>query len=560
MRSALLKNRHIPMLQTVMVFFCMFVVGVLLYRDYGVSVDEQIQRQHSLVSYKYIMEQVFHRNIAQLVDTPALQEYQHRYYGTFLQLPMVFLEDLNNFQTDLGDVMRMRHLITFVYCYLGYVCFYWMGKKIFRHNWIALLGALMLYLYPRFFATQFFYLKDTLFAATIMAAMWATVLFLENGERPLYGLLFCVVTAICANLRFIGMMIPGFVIGYLLLRDLFVRRVYRDGPKAVLKRIGVYAVLVAGFLAVYIAISPACWVSPLKSVARTILHFSYYDTWKRTSIFMGREVPWNAVPWYFIPVWMLISLPIWYNLLFTGALFLIVLLFIMPARIAKRLDLPSESNAQTTYLGTLLQAHFRYVLFALALFLCPLLLVIIRQSVLYSDWRQMYFLLVPFVIIVQFGVFALIKVIRHSWVKSAIALVISCALLFQVGWIVKNHPHEHQFLNRLAAPYGDLFWRDASRTSLYPALSYLVEHAEEEIIVLDSAYSDFKAVSVQVSLLTPEQQDRIRFEPGGQYQIESYRYIIGNDASHDGYEEWYTIKVDGYKIASVFRAVVHTVS
>jgi hypothetical protein len=542
----------------VMVFLCMFIVGLLLYQDYGISVDEPVQRQHSLVSYKYIMEKVFHRNVSELYDSPALQEYQPRYYGTFLQMPMVFLEDLNDFQTDLGDVMRTRHLITFVYCFFGYVCFYWMGKIIFKNKWIALLGTLMLYLYPRFFATQFFYLKDMLFAATFMAAMWASVLYLEHEKKLLYGVLFCFVTAVCANLRFMGMMIPGLMIGYLLLRDLFVRRVYRLGVKAVLKCIGGYILLGVGFLAVYIAINPACWVSPLKSVVKTILHFSYYDNWSGTSIFMGREVPWNAVPWYFIPVWMLISLPVWYSVLFGGALVLIALFFIMPARVAKRLDLSGESNAQSTYLSALLQAPYHYMLFAFALFFSPLLLVIVRGSVLYNDWRQMYFLLVPFVLMVQFAVFALVRVIRRGWVKFAIAVVISGALLFQAVWIAKNHPFEHLFLNRLAAPYGDLYCRDASRSSLYQALKFLVEHAEEEIIELDNAYSDSNIVASQVSSLSAEQQDRIRFEPGGQYQIESYRFIIGNDASHEGYEEWYTITVDGYKIATVFRAVPYT--
>jgi hypothetical protein len=223
------------------------------------------------------------------------------------------------------------------------------------------------------------------------------VLYLEHEKKLLYGVLFCFVTAVCANLRFMGMMIPGLMIGYLLLRDLFVRRVYRLGVKAVLKCIGGYILLGVGFLAVYIAINPACWVSPLKSVVKTILHFSYYDNWSGTSIFMGREVPWNAVPWYFIPVWMLISLPVWYSVLFGGALVLIALFFIMPARVAKRLDLSGESNAQSTYLSALLQAPYHYMLFAFALFFSPLLLVIVRGSVLYNDWRQMYFLLVPFV-------------------------------------------------------------------------------------------------------------------------------------------------------------------
>jgi len=549
------QTRRITTLLIVLIFVCMFAVGILHYQDYGVSVDEGIQRQHSLVAYKYIMKQVFHRDVAELVSYPDLPEYQYRYYGTFLQMPMVFLEDLNDFQSDLGDVMRMRHLITFSYCFIAYICFYWMGKKVFKNSWLALLGTLMLYLYPRFFATQFFYIKDMLFAATFMIAMWATVLFLEKEEKPLYGLLFCFAAAICANLRFIGMIFPALLIGYLLLRDVLIRQVYRQGAKAILRRIGAYAALGLGFLIVYVAINPTCWEAPIQSIVSTVREFSYYDQWKGSSLFMGREVPWNDVPWSYIPVWLLISLPVWYSLLFFCALVLVALLIILPKRVSNRLDAAQDTNEKPTYFGILLGAPYRYVLFALTLFFCPLLLVIVNHSVLYNDWRQMYFLLVPFVFLVQFVVYAFFRVVKRSWVRYAATAVICGALLVQVGWIVENHPYEHQYLNRFAAPYRSQFCRDATRTSLYNVLNYLLENAEEEPIVLDSSMPDFNNVLLQIPLLTAEEQARFRFEAGGEYQIEDYRYVIGNDASRDGYEEWYTIYVDSSPIASIFRAL-----
>ena len=547
------NNKRLINLLIALVFVCMFLVGLLHYQDYGISVDEPVQRQHSLVAYKYIMKQVFHRDVRELANLQDLPEYEPRYYGTFLQLPMVFLEDLNNFETGLGDVFRTRHLITFVYCFIGYLCFYFLGKRVFHNRGLALIGSLMLYLYPRFFATQFFYIKDTLFAATFMVALWATVLFLEKEEKPLYGVIFCVASAICANLRFMGMMFPALLVGYLLIRDLFIKKMVQKGALTVFKRVLAYASIALGFLIVYVIIHPACWVTPLRSVIAVVQRFSFYDRWQGSSMFMGHEVYWNAIPWSYIPVWLLISLPVWYQLLFFCALVLSALLILVPKRLEKRLMLQQDAQENPAGLGVLLSAPYRYVLLALMLFFCPLLLVIVNKSVLYNDWRQMYFLLVPYVFLAQFTLSALFRVIRRNWLRMALIAAVCVSLLFQAGWIVKYHPYEHQFLNQFAVPYRKDFSRDITRTSSYNALKYLLAHAEEKTVVLDSTYGDFLIVQFQFDLLTPEERARIRFEPGGMYEIGDYRFIPNDAVAHDDYEPWYVISIDDCPIACVLR-------
>lgn len=548
-----MRNKRIPTILVAIVFVCMFLVGLLYYQDYGISVDEPIQRDHSLITYRYIMQQVFHRDVKELAGLPDLQEYEHRYYGTFLQLPMVFLEDLNNFQTDLGDVYRTRHLITFIYCFIGYLCFYWLGKRVFRNRGLALLGSVMLYLYPRFFATQFFYIKDMLFTASVMVAMWATVLFLEKEEKPFYGLVFCVAAAICSNLRFIGMMFPALLVGYLFIRDFFLRKIHRKGAPAVFKRVLTYVALTVGFLGIYVAIHPACWDTPLRSIVAVVQRFAYYDRWQGSSLFMGHEVYWDAIPWSYIPVWLLISLPVWYQLLFFCAVCLSALLILLPKRVEKKLALLQDTLENPTWLGVLLSAPYRYILLALALFFCPLLLVIVNNSVLYNDWRQMYFLLVPYVFLVQFALSALFRMIHRKWLRIGLVAAICVSLVFQAGWIVKNHPFEHQYLNQIAAPYRKDFSRDITRTSIYNSLKYLLAHAEEKTIVLDSTYGDFNIVQFQFWLLSPEDQARIRYEPGGMYEIADYRFIPNDDVAHDGYEPWYTIYVEGCPISCVLK-------
>ena len=77
-----------------------FIVGVSTFKDYGISIDEQIQRQHSLVSYKYICEEYLGRDLSGyevFSDIPDIEGYQHKYYGILLQLPFVVIEDFFDF-------------------------------------------------------------------------------------------------------------------------------------------------------------------------------------------------------------------------------------------------------------------------------------------------------------------------------------------------------------------------------------------------------------------------------------------------------------------------------
>ena len=165
----------------------------------------------------------------------------------------------------------------------------------------------------------------------------------------------------------------------------------------------------------------------------------------------------------------------------------------------------------------------------------------------------MYFLLVPYVFLVQFALSALFRMIHRKWLRIGLVAAICVSLVFQAGWIVKNHPFEHQYLNQIAAPYRKDFSRDITRTSIYNSLKYLLAHAEEKTIVLDSTYGDFNIVQFQFWLLSPEDQARIRYEPGGMYEIADYRFIPNDDVAHDGYEPWYTIYVEGCPISCVLK-------
>ncbi len=502
------------------------------------------------------MHTLFGRNIPALDAYPLASVYTGQYYGVFLQLPMVLIEDISGFTMDMQSVWFMRHLFIFLYCYIGYIFFYFTGRKIFNNDWIALLGTMMLALYPRYFAGQFVYIKDMLFAATVMASMWATVMFLEKGESFGWGVVFCVISAITANQRFIGLIFPALLISYLFLRDLFVKHAFRKGQRGRWKRIGVYAALGIGILLCYLAISPACWTDTFMSLARSIYQFLFFDIWKGSSVLAGSFVYWNEMPWYYAPLWLVVSLPILYLLLFFISLPLFIGRTVRIIKISVHADDNLAENDDTTaassVIANLLDAPYRYWLFAGTLFFLPLLLVAVGHSVMYNDWRQMYFLLVPFVVCCLFALQWLYRKLKKKTLRTVLTAVLLTGLVFQTGWIFVNHPFEIVYFNRIAAVNGDQFDRDTSRSCGYSALQYLADNAQEDTIVLNSSSCDFDYVMNSLPLLSADQQARFSGGENGEYIIETYRYVAG-DAVHEGYEEWYSFRVDGFKVVTIFK-------
>ena len=143
------------------------LVGLCTYQQYGITYDEAVERQSSIINYQYILKTLLHHDL-QVVDQ-ELATWKDRYYGVAFQLPMVLVEHLYNFTLPVHDVFVMRHLCTFLICFGGWVCLYVFLQKVFQNRWLSLLGLMMTVLYPRFFGEQFTNIKDMVFTAACCA-------------------------------------------------------------------------------------------------------------------------------------------------------------------------------------------------------------------------------------------------------------------------------------------------------------------------------------------------------------------------------------------------------
>ena len=80
----------------------------------GVSTDEEIERNSSLVTYKHVFPSI-ENQVTDSVDftkVSALDEWGDRCYGVAMQLPTVAIEHLFGFRLDLQTIYQIRHLYT----------------------------------------------------------------------------------------------------------------------------------------------------------------------------------------------------------------------------------------------------------------------------------------------------------------------------------------------------------------------------------------------------------------------------------------------------------------
>ena len=144
------KNENIFL---IFIFFVIFVIGSLIFSDYGISIDEDNSRVNGFVSLKYILD-LFNFDLASKVEntikTPGIHTYFEQGNGVVFELPLSLIEILFNLK-DTREIFLLRHYCTFLIFFFSLI---YLFKVInYRHNsfFLGFLGVLFLVISPRIF-------------------------------------------------------------------------------------------------------------------------------------------------------------------------------------------------------------------------------------------------------------------------------------------------------------------------------------------------------------------------------------------------------------------------
>jgi len=519
----------------VFAFFVAFLcLGLWIYQDFGVSTDEQQQREIGLTSLAYIanlFQIPFLLNGAAPLQDPAsvFLAQKDRDYGVAFELPAEFLVRLLQLQD--ADVYFFRHLLTFLVFFCAVFFFYRIVKERYSSQAFGLLGALFLVLSPRIFGDGFFNDKDLVFMSTFVIATYTLIRFVlqPSWKTGLWHALAC---AIAIDVRIMAIIIPAATLVTLV--ALVIRKDVGAG-----KAFGALGIYLIAMAALVVAFWPWLWLDPLgnfitafKNMARFRHVIDMY--------FMGRIVSSGSLPWYYIPVWIGITTPILYSLFFLLGAIGTLRKF---ALAGKKLWINSDQLQDLLFLG---------------LFLAPLTAVIVLNSVLYNGWRQMYFIYPAFLLVAIRGlVFLRDLTDSKKGLRTSLNVVVIISLSLTTFWMVRWHPYQYLYFNVLAGESSKRFDVDYWGVAYTPLIKKVVSQDPSKSYSIFPIWGVWQ-INYWVNMHTLPKKDTDRVIHNRSENCSDYIFTVlaGNRKQYTEKKEFELfdeLKVDGQIIYTTFK-------
>lgn len=380
------------------------VVGISVYKDYGISWDEPIQRDTGQKIYSFA-----HNNDDKLL------EHVDRYYGPFFEYVLIALENAFSL-VEYKEVYEMRHLATFLFNFVGLSYFYLLCKRLVRSDFVALTGLWMLILSPRIFANSFYNTKDLVFMTTMIISFYYLVLFTQNlaNLKSRHYIFLAIASSIAITTRIMGVIVPVFAV-YALAVSEIKQKNHKSAATKPFQLLSLTA-LITYFM------WPILWDSPIKGFVAAFSEMSSYNQ-KTSTLYFGKGVSSLEVPWHYTLGWILVTTPTLYTVLFSGGIIKTLLAIV---------------KGRTQFLLNYER------LFVLGWFFVPLIATGVFKSTLYNGWRQMYFVYPAFLMI---GISFFAEIMKRKLLTFLLVILLVLQFVVTGNWMVRWHPFQYVFFN-----------------------------------------------------------------------------------------------------------------
>jgi hypothetical protein len=344
-------------------------------------------------------------------------------------------------------------------------------------------------------------------------------------------------TALAADVRLTGLvLLTAFTAAALLLQA--------GAPQAVLatarRRLALFGLFGLVAAALTLLGWPYLWAEPGPRLWYVLGHTAHFP-WPGQVFYMGKLLAATALPWHYLPVWMLITIPLPYSLL--GALGLASALR----------TLAHYGRAALTRPGAWLDALL------LAWLLLPLAAVIATRAVVYDGWRHLYFVYPALLLLALRGARALALAWQQRAAWRWVAGAVMALLLLETGrtlwFMARAYPNQQVYFSCLPAPTAErLFERDYWGGSVHYGLEWLLRHDASPSITVGGPLP--LVIYNSWLMLSPAQQSRLHIAVDARqarYFLTFYREHPPTSAIGLGPEVLAYRPGGGVKTLSIFR-------
>lgn len=446
--------------RTLRIFFwvlagVMCVALPLMSLDAGISGDEFVNYDHAEYVYDYFTkgDTTCMHGINKRGNGPTHLEY----YGQSFDNITYFI----NKAFDSKNPFEVRH---FLNAMCGALTILVVGLFLVKTlGWRAgILGLLLMFLSPRFIGHSFNNPKDIPFALGYAFSIYQMMLLLKELPKTSVKRLALIALGIAGanSVRIGGLILIPYLFMFCGLWYFFCNpeksgwKTWDFWKKGLVLVGKLLAVCVVGYFASLI-LWPYALKNPVRNPIESLRMMEHFATNLR-QIFEGGNIFSSEAPWYYLPKYMLISIPV----------------VVLAGFFASVALIPKTWKRVSPLI--------LFMVFFSAIF--PIAYIIYKHSNVYGGWRHVLFTY-PFIVVAAgFGWETLYDWAKSKYVKYGLYALTVVLLSLPAAHIIRNHPHEYVYYNELAGGvknnYG-YYEMDYYQHSTRAGAKWLVNHLKE---------------------------------------------------------------------------------
>jgi len=402
----------------------MLLAMLIISRDAGISGDEEVHYKQSEMVYKYFS--TFGEDQSAL-NTPKTHL---KYYGQAFDNLVTGLIHL----FGITDVYSFRHLICSISGWLA-ILVTALFAAYFSGYGAAILVLILFAVSPGFLGHSQNNLKDIPFALAYISSIFYSFKLVFSDAKPSKQTIILLILSIGLSIGIRpGGLLALFYLGLFMVVKIgtdwftYKRLNYQKMKKQVILLAGIS---LAGYLAGLI-FWPYALQNPLLNPYKSYQVMTHFPTTVR-QIFEGKFDWSDFHPWYYLPKYMVITIPI---VVFSG-----IAAFLLNTR-------KNYSPIQKTQL----------MLLAFTI-LFPIAFVILKNSNLYGSWRHFLFVYPGIILISALGIHAFLVRVKQKFIRIPAILLLLILIIHPVRFMAANHPYYYlyynQFVGGLKGAYGN---------------------------------------------------------------------------------------------------------
>ena len=519
----------------IMLFSILFILGLYIFKDYGLTLDDEYYRQNGIFFLEYIKEFLLNKNF----EHTNINIYKNVNMSTspvIYDLFLAFLSQALNFNSS-KEIYELSHLLNFTIFFISLIYFYKLLLQIFKDRIYSILGVLLIVFSPRIFAESFYNTRDILFMSLFIINIFYSFQFLKD-QKFKNIIYFSIISGLCIAIKIFAIL-PFVLIIFLTFMDKINGEIL---PRKYLKNIFLVTILTLLFIIMF---SPYMWENPIRNLVFFFQQqLSLQNQVNVTNFFMGEYFSSQNSPWFFRPLWFLMTTPI------TVIVFFIVGLSIYFITLSKNLlSLKSDQNIWKTDL----ELFYTFIAFILIL---TLFITIQYNSSNVDGWRHIYFLY-PIVVLFSINGLIFLNDFLKKQLKYFIILLFLLNFSYIGTWMVINHPNQNVYFNYLSKNLSKgKFDLDYWGLSNYHSLKFLLDTDKNyPINVSTISFSSLEASKLFLSENDKENINIIYQGDLSEYIIDNYRVNLRTDKEKilKDYYIYHQIAVDGQNINTIYK-------